>query len=165
MDEHTDEAPKSGKDKPLISATPTGAAIIGIPIASIMAGIGWAGQKLLLIDETQHTMRENITTIQERQAIHENQIIETGERINGVEQRIVRNEEELDSRGTRFDNAAALLATMSNDVIRNHTLILDTREEQLRIRAKVDDIKVLDLRWLEDRVQLMEQRQWNGKEK
>lgn len=55
-----------GKDKPLVPATATGAAIIGIPLASILAAVGWAGQKILVLDEDVQRQAQTITTYEPR---------------------------------------------------------------------------------------------------
>ena len=61
-DEHVEQ-----KQKPLLPATPTGAAIIGIPLASILAFMGWAGEKVLSIDENQREISTQVEQLAEDQ--------------------------------------------------------------------------------------------------
>ena len=157
-----EEQPKSGKDKPLIGATPVGAAIVGIPIASVMAFMGWAGQKVLLIDETVVEVNQHLEVVVGRQEKHEAQLVALDASIGGTEERIGKVEETLEARGGRLERALRDLMGTIERVVKNEALLGDAREEQLRIRNVLSDLSAVELRWLEERLRLLEQRFLEG---
>ena len=107
-----------GKDAPLLKNTPAGMAIIGVPIASALAFAGWAGQKMLLLDEQQVQQKQVIEQIAARQEKHEAQIIAGAERDSSIEHRMTASEQELEGRGGRFEKVVMDLITMTERIAR-----------------------------------------------
>jgi hypothetical protein len=65
MTDETEDKP--GKEKPLIPQTAAGAAIVGIPLASLLAFAGWTGEKLLAVDEIQQQHATQLEELSETQ--------------------------------------------------------------------------------------------------
>ena len=95
------------KDKPLLPRTASSATLVVVPLAAILGGLGWAGQKILAIDE-----------------------------------QLVRAQQELDSRGTRFEQAAADITMLREEVRTLDAQAAAQTAEQENIRnlgAKIDE--------------------------
>jgi hypothetical protein len=85
----SDENVPPQDQKPLVPRTAAGAAIVGIPLASILAFAGWAGEKLLALDEI---------TVQHAEQIEKQSLLLDEVRVLGVkiDERLVRAETRLE---------------------------------------------------------------------
>lgn len=119
------------KDKPLVPRTAAGAAIIGVPLASILAFGGWAGQKLLSIDE-------QLIQVRQEQA-NRKTVVEEFRELMGkfaeVETRVERHASDL-------RNAGVELLEIDERLVRVETKVDDLHEEQQSLRERLRDLNI-----------------------
>ena len=97
------------KDKPLIPQTPAGAAIIGIPLASLLAFGGWTGEKLLAVDEVQQQHATQLSALDETQDEIRRLGVQLDERLVRIETIVEVVKEEQEDRKRYFRKQKALI--------------------------------------------------------
>ena len=126
------------KDKqPLIPRSAAGAAVVGIPVAALMTGAGWLGQKIIALDE--QTVR-----IQNELENRESLVIsgqEIGRQIATVIQRLDKQKEDM----RRIE---VLLVRIDEDVVMLKTKAEDF-EQEIGILRKQRGVRDSDMMWLE----------------
>ena len=119
-DPNKESQESSGKDKPLLPATPASAAIVAIPLASVLAFAGWTGQKLLEVDEIQqqHETRLNkLASVQD----------EIRQRGNELSKDLARVTQRQDSRQPELDE----IGDLGNRISRIETTVDDSTDDRL----------------------------------
>lgn len=141
---------KQNDEKPLVPRTAAGAAIIGVPLASIMTFAGWAGQRLLALDEDMVRVQNELDNRQEVvDKSHEmqgrvqeietllstaKQTLENVEKLGiGLDERLIRVETQVED--FREDQGRT---DLDSRVVRLETQVIDLQTEQARIREHLD---------------------------
>ena len=146
MNEDIDKEPQesSGKDKPLLPATPTSAAIVAIPLASVLAFAGWTGQKLLEVDEVQQQHETRLNKLAEVQ----DEIRQLG---NELSKDLVRVSQRQDSQQPEFDE----IGDLGNRISRIETTVDDSIDDRLTAAEITQGVITEEVERLRNRVEKM----------
>jgi hypothetical protein len=126
--------------EPLLPRTAAGATIVAIPLATVLGGLGWVGQKVLLIDEIQQQ--------------HHIELANRGDRLMKIEEiaagaEIVRTQVE-----TSVETIMQVLGKMEERQVSNMQRLTKVEAIQEHVQQNRDD----DIDWLEERMSLIEER-------
>ena len=110
-------------DKPLLPKTAVGAAVIGIPIASLIAAFGWGGEKLLSLDEA-------VVQMQQSQIIRKEWVVQADANIDQLAKEIRTLAEQSRLQAEEQNEIRQLGVAIDERLVRIETLVEVVKSEQ-----------------------------------